>query len=99
MRLSEWLTRQIASLKTGWSRLREVIIEEESKLRREELFREIGEKQPQEKDFEVSYPAPWIASCVASYTATHGVVRHSKEPATVNPRTDLLRSKPVQRST
>jgi hypothetical protein len=48
MRLSEWLTRQIASLKTGWSRLREVIIEEESKLRREELFREIGEKQPQE---------------------------------------------------
>ena len=48
MRLSEWLTRQIAFLKTGWSRLREVIIEEESKLRREELFREIGEKQPQE---------------------------------------------------
>ena len=48
MRLSEWFTREIALLKTGWSRLREVIIEEESKLRREELFREIGEKQPQE---------------------------------------------------
>ena len=48
MRLSEWLTRQIAFVTTGWSRLREVIIEEESKLRREELFREIGEKQPQE---------------------------------------------------
>jgi hypothetical protein len=48
MRLSEWYSRQIALLKTGWSRLREVIIEEESKLRREELLREIGEKQPQE---------------------------------------------------
>ena len=48
MRLSEWYSRQIALLKTGWSRLREVIIEEENKLRREELLREIGRKQPQE---------------------------------------------------
>jgi hypothetical protein len=48
MRLSEWYSRQIALLKTGWSRLREVIIEEENKLRREELLREIGGKQPQE---------------------------------------------------
>jgi hypothetical protein len=48
MRLSEWYSRQIALLKMGWSRLREVIIEEESKLRREELLREIGGKQPQE---------------------------------------------------
>jgi hypothetical protein len=48
MRLSEWFSRQVALLKTGWSRFCEVIIEEESKLRREELLREIGGKQPQE---------------------------------------------------
>jgi hypothetical protein len=47
-RLSDWYSHQLAQLKTTWSNLREVIIEEESKLRREELLREIRAKQPQE---------------------------------------------------
>ena len=47
-RLSDWYSRQLAQLKTTWSNLREVILEEESKLRREELLREIRAKQPQE---------------------------------------------------